>query len=318
MMIAPILQIFWSHRVSFLIAMCLTFIALAFVIFTLPTRATVRSSIEIGSATVGDKQEAFEPPENVARRIPSIFGPTALLAMANKGVSPLILSGLQNWSVESIGRSVVIVSTIDPGLEKEALEFQETTADLVIKELAQRAQALRESIATRIILATKASGSLEQQMKDDANEIERLSALTDDLRGQMEKLRASLAALYQRTGAELQPGESGMVEAHIRELHEQISSQTNLISNLILERSNVTRGLATTRRLFDAQAKAVADAQFEKNSFNETRISLPPALMPATKTTTRRLSLLLIAFAVSLLAGFGTVVMSQNMGTRKI
>jgi len=133
MMTAPILQIFWSHRVSFLVVMCLTFIALAVVIFTLPTRATVRSSIEIGSAAVGDKQEAFEPPENVARRIPSIFGPAALLAMASKGASPLILSALQNPSVESIGRSVVIVSTIDPGLEKEAMEFQETTADLVIK-----------------------------------------------------------------------------------------------------------------------------------------------------------------------------------------
>jgi hypothetical protein len=318
MMTAPILQIFWSHRVSFLIAMCLTFIALVFVIFTLPTRATVRSSIEIGSATVGDKQEAFESPENVARRISNIYAPAALLAMANKGVSPLILSGLQNPSVENIGRSVVIVSTIDPGLEKEAMEFQETTADLVIKELAPRTQALRESIATRSDLATKASDSLELQIKGDANEIERISAITDDMRGQIEKQRASLSALYQRTGTALQPGESTVVEAHIRELHEQISSQTNLIGKLILERSDVTRDLATTRRLRDAQGKAVADAQFEKNSFNETHISLPPALMPATKTTTRRLSLLLIAFAVSLLAGFGTVVMSQNMGARKI
>jgi hypothetical protein len=318
MMTAPILQIFSSHRVSFLVVMCLTFIALAVVIFTLPTRATVRSSIEIGSAAVGDKQEAFEPPENVARRIPSIFGPAALRAMASKGASPLILSALQNPSVESIGRSVVIVSTIDPSLEKEAKEFQEITADLVIKELAPRGRALRESIATRIALATKASDSLEQQMKDDANEIERISALTDDLRGQLERQRTSLATLYQRTGTALQPGESSMVEAHIRELHEQISSQTNLIGNLILERSDVTRDLATTRRLRDAQAKAVADAQFEKASFSETHISLPPAIMPAAEPAKRRLSLLLVAFAVSLLAGFGTVVMFQNMGTRKL
>lgn len=317
-MTAPILQIFWSHRVSFLVVMCLTFIALAFVIFTLPTRATVRSSIEIGSAAVGDKQEPFEPPENVARRISSIYGPATLLAMANKGVSPLILGALQNPNVESIGRSVVMVSTIDPSLEKEAKEFQETTDDLVIKELAPRARLLREGIATRIALATAASDSLEQQIKDDANEIERVSALIDDLRGQLEKQRASLAALYQRTGTELQPGESSKVEAQIRELQEQISGKTNLIGNLIFERSDVTRDLATTRRLHDAQGKAVADAQFEKNSFNETRISLPPALTPAAESTKRRLSLLLVAFAVSLMAGFGTVVLSQNIGTRKI
>lgn len=298
--------------------MCLTFIALAFVIFTLPKRVTVRSSIEIGSAAVGDKQEAFELPENVARRIPSVYGPAALLAMANNGVSPLLLGALQDPSVESIGRSVVMVSTIDPSLEKEAKEFQETTADLVIKELAPRARALREAIAARIALATKASDNLEQQIKDDENEIERIGVLTDDLRGQLEKQRANLAALYQRTGAALQPGESTTLEAHIRELHEQISSQTNLIGSLTLERSRFIRDLATTRRLREAQGKAVADAQFEKNSFNETHISLPPALMPAAESAKRRLSLLLVAFAVSLLAGFGTVVLSHNIGTRKI
>ena len=172
MMTAPIVQIFWSHRVSFLVAMCLTFVALAFVIFTLPTRVTVRSSIEIGSAAVGDKQEPFEPPENIARRISSVYGPAALLAMANKGVSPLNLGALQNPNVESIGRSIVMVSTVDPGLAKEAGEFQETIADLIIKELAPRERAMRESIATRLALATMASDSLEQQMKDDANEIE--------------------------------------------------------------------------------------------------------------------------------------------------
>jgi hypothetical protein len=318
MMNAPVLQIFWSHRFSFLSVACLTFIVLALVIFTLPKRATVRSSIDIGSAAVGDKQEAFEAPENVARRIPSVYGPATLLAMSNKGVSPAILGALQNPSVESIGRSVVILNTIDPRLEEEAKEFQEATAGLVINDLAPRARALRESIETRIALATKAADNLERQIKDDADEIERISALTDDLRSQLEKQRASMATLYQRTGTELQPGESSTIEAHIREMHEQISSQTNLISSLLLERSDVTRDLATTRRLRDTQGKAVADAQFEKNSFNETHMSLPPALMPATEPAKRTLSLILVALAISLLAGFGTVVISHNLSTRKI
>jgi len=317
-MTAPILQIFWSHRVSFLVVMCLTFIALALVIFTLPTRATVRSSIEIGSVAVGDKLEAIEPPENVARRISSVYGPAALLAMANEGVSPVILGALQNPSVESIGRSVVMVSTIGPDLEKAAKEFQETTADLVIKELAPRARALREGNETRIALATKAADNLEQQIKDDSNEIDRIGVLADDLRSQLGKQRENLAALYQRTATAPPAGESATLEAQIRELHEQISGQTNLIGRLTLERSQFIRDLTATRRLREAQGKAVADAQFEKNGFKETHISLPPALMPAMEPTKRRLTLLLVALAVSLLAGFGTVVMSHNMGTRKI
>ena len=228
----------------------------------------------------------------------------------------MILGALQNPRVESIGRSVVMVSTIDPSLEKEAKEFHDIIANLVTKELAPRARALRESIESRIALATKASESLEQQIKDDGGEIDRISVLTEDLRGQLEKQRVNLAALYQRTGTALQPGESTTLEAHIRELHEQISNQTNLIGTLTLERSRFIHDLATTRRLREAQGKVVADAQFEKNSFNETHISLPPALMPATESKKRRLSLLFVAFVVSLLAGFGTVVLVHNMGVR--
>ena len=316
---APILQIVWSHRRPFLFVMCLTLLALAIFIFMLPKRATVRSSIEIGSAVIGDKQEPFEPPEFVAKRIPSVYGPAALLAMANKGIAPLILGALQNPSVESIGRSVVVVSVVDPSLEKEAKEFQKAIADHVIKELAPRARALRESIAARNSLAKGALGNLDQQVKDDTTEIERTNALADDLRSQLEKQRVALAGLYQRTGTATQPSETAIVEAHIRELHEQISSQTNLIGRLALDRSELTRNLETMRRRHEAQGKAVADAQFEQDSFTETRISLPPALMPApTAATSSRFNLLLVAFVISLLAGFGAVVLLHNFFASKL
>src|SRR5438874_2174883 len=101
MMTAPIVQIVWSYRRTFLLVMSLTFTVLAVGIFTLPKRtSTVRSSIEIGSALADDKQEAFEPPEYVAKRISSVLGPTALLIMAKDGTSPSILNALQNPRVE--------------------------------------------------------------------------------------------------------------------------------------------------------------------------------------------------------------------------
>ena len=59
--------------------------------------------------------------------------------------------------------------------------------------------------------------------------------------------------------------------------------------------------------------------KFEKNGFNETHISLPTDADARNGTRrTRRLSLLLVALAVSLLAGIGAVVMSHNLGVRKI
>ena len=319
MMTPPIAQIVWSHRRPFLFVMCLTFLVLACVIFTLPERATIRSSIEIGSALVGKKKEAFEPPENITRRIPAVYGPAALLAIAEKETSPSISSALQNPSAESIGNSVVMVNIIDPSLENDAKKFQQTIADLIIKELTPRARALRENITTRISLARKVSENLEQQIKADASEIGRINALSNDLQGQIENQRAHLATLYQRTAAALQPGESATVEAHIRELQAQISTQTNLVANLMRERSDLTRDLAKTQRQYEEQDKAVVDAQFEENSFRETRISLLPALMSApTRTAYRRLNLLLAALAVSVLAGFGTVVLLHNFVARRI
>jgi hypothetical protein len=318
-MIPPNLKILWLHRRPFLLVMCLTFLAFAILIFTMPKLppVVVRSSIEIGSAAINQKQEPLEAPEHVAMRVPAVYGPAALVTMAKKGVSPSILTALQNPIVESIGRFVVVANTVDTEAESAAKEFQETTADQIIKELGPRSRALREAIAARISLAARASDSLALQIKADAKEVELIGTLSDDLRVQLEKQRANLAALYQRTGMELQPSESATVEAHIRELHEQISSQTTLIGSLSLERSHLTRELGATHRLYDAQARAVADAQFEQSSFIETHISLPPSSVPATRGS-RRLSLLVVAFALSVMAGFGAAVLLHNLGARKI
>jgi len=316
-MTALIMQIIWLRRRLFLLVMCLTFLALAIGIFAIPQRVTVRSSIEIGSTTTYEKQEPFEPPEQVARRIPSVYGPAALLAMAGKGTSPSILSALQNPNVESIGRSVVVVSTVEPSAENEAKEFQNALADQVIKQQAPRAQALRENIAANIASATKASDNLGQEVSSAVKEIERINALSDGLRGQIESQRGNLATLYQRAGVAQQPGERSTVEAQIRELQEQISSQTSLMGRLTLERADLTRDVARARRQYEAQTEALAEAQLKQKTFNETRISLPPSLMPA-RSASRSLSLLVVALAISILVAFGIVVLLHKIAEREI
>lgn len=319
MMTAPVLGIFWSHRFLFLFVAFVMFAALAAVIFMLPApaRTTIRLAIEIGSVAVGDKPEPFESPESIARQISNVHGPAALLALAKTGTMPSILRVLQSPSVESIGRSVVMVSTIDSSLEKEAMEFQRTTADLVAKQLEPRAQALRARIATRLALAARATNSLEQQIRDDTSEIKRIDTLIDDLSRQLETQRTRLVTLYHRTGTELQLGESEKLEVQIRELQEQITNQTKLMDNLVRERFSFVRSIPMTRSLLDAQARALADAQFESGSFRETQILMPSASMPTNESARQQRSLLFAAFTVSLLAGFGAIVMSHNMGARR-
>jgi hypothetical protein len=310
------LQIIWLRRRAFFSLMCLTSLACAIGIFAIPERATIRSSLEIGSADVDQKEEPLEPPEHVIQRIPAIYAPAALRAMAEKGISSSILSALQYPRVDAIGRSVVVVSTVDPGIANEAKEFQQTIADYIIEELAPRGRASSEAVATRIALATKASDNLQQQIEADSSDIESISALTIDLQDQIEKQRVNLAELYQRSGTTPPPGESVTIEANIRELNEKISNQTTLIGSLTLERSQLVRELATTRHRAEEQARAIADAKFEQKSLVETHLSLPPSLMPAA-TASHRLSLLFIALVTSVLVAFGIVTLLHNADTRK-
>jgi uncharacterized protein YceH (UPF0502 family) len=311
-MTAPILTIMWSYRRSFLLAMGLTFLVLALVILMLPNRAAIRSSIEIGSTLVAGKSEPFEPTENVAKRIASLYGPAALLAISEKGYSSSTKLKIPN--VESIGRFAVLVSNIDPSVEKETKELHQAIIDLIFTELLPRGQALSESTKARVSLAEKNSESLRQQIKVELNEMDILNNLTSDLRRQVEDLRARLATLYRRVGSsQQQSGESAPLEAQIRELNEQISAQTSLIGNLTIKGSDLARDLARTRRQSEMQDQDLAEAKFEQISLRETRIALPPTRTFTQGEQSRRFNFLLIAAAVSVLAGFGAVALTHNI-----
>jgi hypothetical protein len=313
------LQIVWLYRRTFISVTALLFVALTIVItFSLPNqRATVQSSIEIGSAVIKAKQEPIEPPEMVAKLIPSVYAPAALLELASKGTSPLILSALQNPSVESIGRTIVVASIVEPNAENEAKEFQLTIANQIIKRQAQRLQVLRDGHAEQIAAATRISKLLEQEISDDVNELTRISTLSGDLQGQIENQRENLASLYQRSGTVQQPNERSTLEAQIRESQEQISSQAAIIARLTLERTDLVHDLATTRRLHEAQIRAISDAQLEQKLFNDTRLSSPSSLVPTSRNS-RWLSLLFVALVISALAAFGTVVLLHNSFGSKI
>lgn len=194
-MTAPVLPIVWSYRRSFLFVTCLTFAVLAAAIFALPKpRVAVRSAIEIG--VINKRMEPLDSPADVAKRISGVYGPAALLAMAAKGVPPAILGSLQNPGVDAIGRTVVVVSNVDPGAENEAKEFQGAIFDEIIGQQGPRAKALRDDLAAKITLAKTASGDLDQDAKGLAKQIERLGALSDDLRSQIEEQRAYLTTFY--------------------------------------------------------------------------------------------------------------------------
>ena len=307
---SPILQIVWSHRRPFLWVVCVGFIALAAVIFMLPTQqlVTVRSSVDIG--VVNEKQDPIEAPDQVVKRITGVYASTALQAMEKKGTPLSVLSALQGSSAEDIGRTVIMTSTIDARAESAATEFQQNIADQIIKGEAPRVQLLTEASAARVASAKQASDKLKQQIDAIVEEIGRLGMLRDDLRSGIESQRAALAALYQRSGTDLQS-----IDRSAAELSEQIWGQTLLMSSLTLERSNLSRDLISMNDRYEALLKAFADAELQQKMFSESRVSLPPLAMPAA-IISRRPRLLFIAFVVSILIAFGAVVLIHNVAEK--
>jgi hypothetical protein len=308
------LQIVWLYRRTFVSVMAITFVALAIVIFSQPKLATIRSFVEIGSAVINEKQEPIEPPELVAKLIPSLYAPAALLELASKGTSSL--TALQSPSVENIGRFIVMTSTVEPNAENEAKEFQLAIANEIIKRQAARSQVLRDRTAERIASATKISNLLEQEISDNANELRRVSSLSDDLDGQTKNQRNNLAALYKNSSTAQQAAERSTLEAQIRESQEQISSTAKIMESLTLERTQLTRELAATRRQREAQIRTINDAQLELKLFDDTRASSLPSLNMSRNS--RWPSLLFVALVLSVLAAFGTVVLLYNNFGRKI
>jgi hypothetical protein len=310
---APLLQIIWLNRRLIVGVMCLTFLALTIGIFMLPKPGVmVRSAIEIGS---DGKLDPLELTDHVAKQLSSVYAPAVLLRMAKNGALLSVLSALKEVNVESAGRLVVLNSMVDPSAENAAREFQEAIDEQIIKRHAPRTLAIREDISSRIVLVTQASGDLEQQIRADNIEIDRITALSDDLRSQIENQRANLATLNQHAGTEQRAAETDQTQT--RELQGQIAGLTTLMSNLMLEHSHLTRDLAEAHRRHEAKTSELADAQFRLKMLSETHISLPPSLMPALSTS-RRPALLIIALVVSVLAAFGVIVLLYNTRERNI
>jgi hypothetical protein len=311
------LQIIKFHRRLLISILLGTFFVLAIIIFLTPKAYVVRSSIEVGSAVIGNKQDWFEPPDQLAKQIASTYSSTALLAMAQNGLSPGTLVALANLKTQPIGRSVVMLSTVDASQENDAKQFQQNILDQVIKERAPHIKALRDYVVAKIASASRTSANFAEQIKAITDQIESSGARSSDLRKQAEISRAALAAKFQNLGTLQNSDERSAAEAAIRELREQIRGLESSGNDLATERSDLIRRLAEATRQNEEQLKAIDNARNEQRLLTETRVSLPPSLIPI-PTGPRRLLLLVAALAVSLLLAFGTAVLLVKLEERKI
>ena len=89
-----------------------------------------------------------------------------------------------------------MVSNVDPSLENEAKEFQEATVDQSQRSRHRARRTLRERHREgKPWLPRWPPTTSSKRSSAIGSEIDRIGALTDDLRSQIEEQRANLAAL---------------------------------------------------------------------------------------------------------------------------
>jgi hypothetical protein len=309
--ISPV-RLLWSYKRPFLLVMTSVFLLLAVIIFLIPQRLAIRSSIEIGSELSGDREEFFEPSDVLAKRVTGVYAPETLRAMLDAGTPEASLGQIDNPLVESIGSSIVIANFVSSNVEAKAKEFQDLLSERIIKDQAARAQGLRERVNSRVNIERKALSDLQDHISERASEVNRISTLIASLEGDLKEQRSNLAPLLaERSSASPQFWDES-TGLQLKVTNQRISSLTELIVNLMREQSHTNEDVWKTRLTYDAQAKATSNAELEQSSFKEARIVLRPFALPS-RTLENRLSLLLVAATFSALAALGIVALLYNI-----
>lgn len=294
-----------SFRVAFLSVAGITFVLLAAAIFVfVQPRSLVRSAIEIGTFSFNSKEEPIASPELLARRIPAVYAPAALMTLAESGVPQSTLGALQNSSAESIGQTLSIQSTVDPAAAEEAKAFQQKIIDQIVEEDGKRIDLVREAAAARAVLLKQTSDAVDQQIADYGKMLDRLGGLLPKTEGSLRDREVERGTALQR--AATQPGQDDKTSAYIDGLRKEIAGHLQLLATLSEDRAQSTRNLTELRAQHDTLAFALLDAQVTARTIKNTRVTLAPEVMPQ-PVGAKRLPLLFIAAVASILIAFGAI-----------
>jgi hypothetical protein len=304
---APGMRIIWFYGRIFFGVATVAFLGLAAAIFFFvkPT-ATVRSSIDIGSVFLDAREQFFEPPEIVAKRILALYASAALSAIGDDSIPATLAAALMGSTADSVGRSVVITSTVDPAAVNRAKDFQQNITDRVLKDVAAKAQSVRERILLRRDLAKAAADKFRQETDELAKAIDRVDTRLADFNA-LAKLPAAAGPAEPKGGTGLsQRSKDGSAASP------QMQIASKAIADLAVERAKLDLEVAQGGTLADVQARILAEMEFSLGSFKETFVSLPPQLVSSTPKL-RWLNLLFVAFLASILFAVGTVALIHDI-----
>jgi len=299
------------YRRPFVLTLLVALLVLAVSLFMVRREYSVRSTIAVPATFADNKLTPLYQPDQMAKQVTSGYLFPALLELSQKGVLPSTLNTLERTKAEAAGLFVNLSSSVQESQQDDARRFQQLIVDQIIKERAVEVEALRKSVAAKVASANRASRDLVQQTRDFESQIQTLSASAEELKKQIGSRQSELTTAFKNTANSNSADERAVNETVVRELREQIGSLLVLTRDTDTQRLGMARALVDIKRQNEEQLKAAADGERELETISDTRVLLPPSVIPVS-IGPRRLSLLLAGFFLSLMAAFGTVVVLYN------
>jgi len=287
------------------------FLLTSILIFQIPRKYEVRSSLEVASSLVGDRLEPVEAPPQIAKLIADLYRSQSAIELQQRGVAISSLAAVGDVKVEASGRNVILTNQISEAHAGVAKDFQSAIIDQAIKVGAPLVENVRLAILARVDAVTGNAGILSDRL-------EKLRAEANQTNRRQEGLNELLASLQNDYSDKIKrlthQQDSQNALEDLREIRERISNQQAHSRELSVDRARIGHELLETQRLLEEQFRLQRSGKRELSTLSNFRVALSPSILPV-PIANQSLPLFATAAIFSFLMAFGTIVALQKFQT---
>jgi gas vesicle protein len=295
---------FWVFFICFALAGTL--------IYQIPKKYEVRSSIEVASSLVADHVEAIEPATQIAKMVIDLYGPSSAIELQERGVPISSLAAVENLKAEATGRHVFLANQVREADVTIAKDFQQNIIEHVIKAGAPLVQTMRLGISAKIESVRRSAQALSDHIEQLRSEINQINSRNETLNRHLADLHEDYSNRIKRK-ADSESAQDAFQE-DVREIRERIASEEAQSRDLSAERARIGHEALETQRSLEEQVRLQGVGNRELAALSDFRSALSPSVLPV-PLASHRLGLLAAAMIFSLLLAFGTIVALQKFQT---
>lgn len=292
----------WTFRWVFLAALLAPLCISSIVIFKLPERYTVISSIELATTLAEGRPQVIEPPNQVAKTAVEQYLPIALADLESTELSSL--------RANATSRAVILTESGSLANENRLRDLQEKVLSSILKQQKRQADSIRENLTINLKSAKRRIASYDQQIKTIDNRRNEFESRISTQQKLVDTIQKNLAEILQSASPDTKIQDAVTNEAKVREFRERLHTEEAFSRQIELARTSLDSEAAKIISQRDEQYLAAAQNDFQLSSIHDAHVLLQPTTVHAANGARR--SLLLLAALVGSLIFAAIIVLALD------